>query len=84
MRLKQDAQLLQAALIGYQQRRAEIDAAIAAITASIDGHRGVLPAVAGQPVRKRKPLSAAARKRIAAAQKKRWAAYHRQKGARAA
>jgi len=79
--LSKDASLLQAALVGYQQRRAEIDRAIAEINAKLGGKIIASPALDGQRARRRKPLSAAARKRIAAAQKKRWAAYHKQKAA---
>jgi hypothetical protein len=81
MRLRQDAALLSAALIGYQQKRAEIDKAIAEISARIDGNRGAAHVPGSNPTRKRKPLSAAARKRMAAAQKKRWATYRKRNAA---
>jgi hypothetical protein len=79
-----DIPLLRAALIGYKQQRAEIDGAIASITARLGGNRVVSSTTNNKPMRTRKPLSAAARQRIAAAQKKRWAAYHKQHGAKAA
>ena len=75
--LRNDVSLLQAALIGYQQRRAEIDKAIAEINSKLGGKIVASPVMDGQPARRRKPLSAAARKRIATAQKKRWAEYRR-------
>ena len=81
MRLRQDASLLSAALIGYQQKLAEIDKAIAEISARIDGSRGVAHVPDSKPTRKRKPFSAAARKRMAEAQKKRWATYRKQNAA---
>ena len=83
MRMTTDISLLRAALIGYKQQRAEIDGAIADITARLGGSRVVSSTINNKPTRTRKPLSAAARRRIAAAQKKRWAAYHKQQGAKA-
>jgi hypothetical protein len=77
-----DTGTLQAALIGYQHQKNEIDGKIAEIRRRIGGRGKVRNSSAalvdGQP-RKRKPLSAAARKRIAAAQRKRWAAFHKAK-----
>ena len=78
--LSKDVSLLQAALIGYQQRRAEIDRAIAEINAKLGG-KTASPVMDGQSARRRKPLSAAARKRIAAAQKERWAEYRKRNAA---
>jgi len=77
-----NASLLEAALIGYQKRRAEIDAAITALEGRL-GMRGkgdVPGPFVAAPRRKRRKLSAAARKRIAEAQRKRWAAYRKQRG----
>jgi len=78
MRLRQDTSLLSAALIGYQQKRAEIDKAIADLTVRLDGKHSATADTNSNPVRQRKPFSAAARKRMAAAQKKRWAIYREQ------
>lgn len=69
-----DTSFLQAALLGYQSRHAEILKAMADIERQLGGRAS---APSEQTLRrKRRPLSAAARKRIAAAQRKRWAAYH--------
>jgi hypothetical protein len=84
MSMTTDISLLRAALIGYKQQRAEIDGAIADITARLGGSRVVSSTINNKPTRTRKPLSAAARRRIAAAQKKRWAAYRKQQSAKAA
>jgi hypothetical protein len=73
-----DASLLQAALVGYQNHLEQINEAIADIRKRLgqgSGGSGV------QQGRVRRELSATARKRIAAAQKKRWAAFHKQKKA---
>jgi len=73
--MQTDTSLLEAALVGYQARLAEIEKAMAEIRKKI-GTRGGFTATTP---RKRRDLSAAARKRISAAQKKRWAEYKRQK-----
>jgi len=80
--LKIDSSILGAALIGYQNRRAEIDAKIAEIRRQIGGQTPQRSASAGPvgPPRKR-VMSAAARKRIAAAQRKRWAEFKKAKEA---
>src|SRR5215831_12836601 len=71
-----DADLLRAALVGYENQRAEIQSKIAEIRRQLGGRAGrVLGAVVatnGSPAKRN--LSAAARERIAAAQRKRWAA----------
>jgi hypothetical protein len=74
-----DNALLEAALIGYQHQREQIDAKIAELRQELGGKPPVAakaPAAAGG---KKRQMSAAARKRIAAAQKKRWAEYHKLK-----
>jgi hypothetical protein len=77
-----DAELLAAALLGYEQRLAEISGKIAEIQrllgrrAPHDEH-AILSVAEGAPARGRRNMSAAARRRIAAAQKKRWAAYRK-------
>ena len=73
-----DPGLLAAALVGYEQRLAEISGKIAEIQRQL-GRRAahdVLPVAEGAPVRSRN-MSPAARRRIAAAQRKRWAAYRK-------
>src|SRR6516165_4033201 len=77
-RSRQDSEFLAAALIGYQQRRAEIDGKIAALRQQLGGSWAIVPAGSSdgtRPVRKR-TMSAAGRKRIAEAQRKRWKAFH--------
>jgi hypothetical protein len=76
--MKSDRLLLEAALVGYQAKLAEIQQAIV----SIRGQLGERPA-AGAPTAKgaKRKMSAAGRRRIAAAQKKRWAEYNKQKAA---
>jgi len=78
-RSRQDSEFLAAALIGYQQRRAEIDGKIAELRQQLGGRWSSVPAGSSdgtQPQRKR-TMSAAGRKRIAEAQRKRWKAFHR-------
>lgn len=71
-----DRATLEAALLGYQARLAEIEAAMEAIQRRLVG--GVL---LSEPRARRKPrMSKSARKRIAAAQKKRWAEYRKTNG----
>lgn len=73
-----DVEVLQAALVGLQQQRAEIEGKMAEIRRVL-GSRGPAPisaSVATAAPRSKRQLSAAARKSIVEAQKKRWAAYH--------
>ena len=73
-----NADLLQAALSGYQAECARIEQAMAEIRRELGSSAGA----ASQPAaRGKRTMSAAARKRIAAAQKKRWAEYHKSKQA---
>ena len=70
-----DVELLQAALLGYQQEIADIERRMAAIRQELggrDGSRIMTPLSRSG----RRVMSAAARRRVAAAQRKRWAAYH--------
>jgi len=78
--------VLEAALVGLQQRRARLDDKIADIRRQLETRygrppRNGVPAVetAAQSRQKRRRISAAARKRMAAAQKKRWAEYRKQR-----
>ena len=73
-----DISLLQAALIGYEQQRAEIEQKIADLRRQLGGRGTTATAAAGSAIRStgRRPLSAAARKRIAEAQRKRWQKFH--------
>jgi hypothetical protein len=78
-----DTEILEAALIGFQHRRDQIEEKIAALRSQIGA-----PAVrqtfshnaAAESAPKKRTMSAAARKRIALAQKKRWAAYKAEHG----
>ena len=66
-----DADLLQAALIGYQRQQAVLEERMAEIRRELDGGGGRSDeAGEGKP---RRGMSAAGQRRIAAAQRKRWA-----------
>jgi hypothetical protein len=65
-----DADLLQAALIGYQRQHAVLEERMAEIRRELDGTAASSDAGKGKP---RRGMSAAGRRRIAAAQRKRWA-----------
>lgn len=82
-----DITTLEAALVGLELKRNEINQLIEDIKRQLGGKAskgsaGFVPASAGktQVVRKKRVLSVEARKRIAAAQKRRWAE-HRKKAA---
>ena len=71
-----DSELLQAALVGLEHRRAEIDEKIAQVHEMLrNGASSKASPVTPTP--KKHTMSAAGRKRIAAAQRKRWAAVKR-------
>jgi hypothetical protein len=75
-----DHEILQAALVGFQQTLATVDTKIAELRRQLGvrgSHNGASAPVAANSASPRRALSAAARKRIAAAQKKRWAAYRK-------
>jgi hypothetical protein len=67
---KQDTELLEAALIGFQHKKTQIEQKIAELRSHVDG----VPSTGQVPAVKKHTLSSAARRRIAIAQKKRWAA----------
>jgi hypothetical protein len=67
-----DASLLEAALMGFEQMRRNVEDKIADIRQRLGFGGGMKAAAPGRHARR--PLSAAAGKRIAAAQRKRWAA----------
>jgi hypothetical protein len=79
-----DQELLQAALVGLEMKRAKLDEQIAFVrsmtTGKAPGKRAKAakaaeePATEKKPRKKRRNLSPEARQRIAEAQKKRWAA----------
>ena len=84
---KQDTELLEAALIGFQHKRDKVEQKIAELRSQIGGTSASRPAPAaasGASAPKKRTMSAAARKRIAQAQKKRWAAYKAEHGTKAA
>lgn len=80
----QDTETLEMALIGFEQKKVEIDEKISQIKSLLAGSSVTTPrktALSKQeaegPARKKRTLSAAARKRIALAQKKRWAEHRK-------
>ena|SRR6266446_1483262 len=68
---KVDASVLEAALIGFEQMRRNVEDKIAEIRRHLGGRHGTRAAQVGPAPRR--TLSAAGRRRIAAAQRKRWA-----------
>jgi hypothetical protein len=81
---KQDTETLEMALIGFEQKKAEIEEKISQIKSLLGGagaspKKGSAPKVVdgAAPARKKRTLSAGARKRIALAQKKRWAEHRK-------
>lgn len=80
-----DTITLEAALVGLELKRNEIDALISRIKKQLGGRSTSALSVTGAPSagkstgapRKRRALSADARKRIAAAQKRRWAEHRK-------
>jgi hypothetical protein len=79
-----DTTTLEAALVGLELKRNEIDGLISKIKKQLGGKSSTsspssAPAVVKSQgaTRKRRPLSADARKRIAAAQKRRWAEHRK-------
>lgn len=79
-----DTTTLEAALVGLELKRSEIDALISKIKKQLGGRSSstsvssVLPAAKSQAgPRKKRVLSPEARKRIAAAQRRRWAEHRK-------
>jgi len=64
-----NTELLEAALIGFQHKRTELEQKIAELRSHVEGG----PTSGQAPAVKKHTLSSAARRRIAVAQKKRWA-----------
>jgi hypothetical protein len=74
MATKIDRRILEAALIGIETQKKELDERAAQIRQMLNGNEAGAIAATSEPApRKRRTLSAAARKRIAEAQKARWA-----------
>jgi hypothetical protein len=82
---KQDTETLEMALVGFEQKKVEIDEKIRHLKSLLAGSPVSSPKKAAAPkakeavapTRKKRTLSAAARKRIALAQKKRWAEHRK-------
>ena len=87
-----DTTTLEAALVGLELKRNEIDGLISKIKKQLGGKSSSASSVSSAPVaaksqsgpRKRRVLSAEARKRIATAQKRRWAEHRKQQKAKSA
>jgi len=75
-------ELLEAALAGLEQQRAEVDRNIAEVKKLLRSGRSSPGAEAQEaPARRRRKMTATAKKRIAEAQRKRWAAFRAQEAA---
>ena len=74
---KLTSDIIAAAIDGFEALKARTDAKIAELRAMLAGGTTTEPATAGEPQKRKRRMSAAARKRIAAAQKKRWAEFHK-------
>jgi len=83
-----DAELLEAALIGLEHRRSEIDEKMAELRRTIArttlSRSHSIAAKQSAPLRTRRTLSAAAPRRIASAQRRRWATVKKGQTAKAA
>jgi hypothetical protein len=66
-------EIINAAIVGFEQQKVRIDAQIADLRSMLDGGRTEPAAALAVPRRKRREMSAAARKRMGEAQRKRWA-----------
>jgi len=71
-----DDNALRMALIGYEQQKTRIEAAIADVHAQLGNSTPARTVTSGAAPKQRK-MSAAARKRIALAQKQRWEAFRK-------
>jgi hypothetical protein len=80
MPIKLTADILTAAIEGFQAQKKRIDSLISDIKQQLSGGRGE-PAATEEAPKHRRRMSAAARKRIGAAQRKRWAEARNQAGA---
>jgi hypothetical protein len=69
-----DNDILEAALIGYEHQKREIETKIEQLRAHLGGH--LATSTDAVPVRKRAGFSAASKKRMSEAQRKRWAKKH--------
>jgi len=64
--------LLAHALVGYEQRKTEIDEAIARIRATLDGKTASIATATPVARKRRRTMSSAARKRMSLLMKRRW------------
>jgi hypothetical protein len=76
-----DAEILGAALIGYQERLRQIEARMAELHRRVNGKTAMPRQVAAEPTPKKRTFSPEGRAHIVAAQKKRWAAVRKAKAA---
>src|SRR5262245_14598153 len=67
------SEIINAAIVGFEQRKVRIDAQIAALRAMLPGGISAAAITPDGSPRRRRKLSAAARARIEEAQRKRWA-----------
>jgi len=80
-----DRTILEAALLGLEAQKQQLDQKTAEIRQLLSGdHSGLPQTTAEAAPRKRRKMSAAAKKRIAEAQRKRWEAFHKQHGQKTA
>ena len=70
---KLSAEILNAAIVGFEQQKLRIDAQIAELRQMLTGTPTAAAAAPGGPKGKRRKMSAAVRKRMGDAQRKRWA-----------
>jgi len=73
---KLTAEIINAAIAGFEQQKTRIDQQIADLRAILPGGRTATAITVNGALRKRRTMSAAGRKRIALAQKARWAKIH--------
>jgi hypothetical protein len=66
-------QIINAAVLGFEQQKRRIDDQIAELRATLSGASPEMAAIPEAPTRKRKKFSVAARRRMKEAQQRRWA-----------
>jgi hypothetical protein len=66
-------EIINAAILGFEQEKVRIDAQIADLRSMLDGDRAEPAATLAMPEGKRRKMTATARKRIGDATRKRWA-----------
>jgi hypothetical protein len=67
-------EIINAAILGFEQQKARIDDQIAELRAMLDGGTKPIPAATPEATTAKRKISAAARRRMALGQQKRWAA----------